>query len=91
MKINAREHREERRTQIANNQTQRHDICLSKFGFQIKHMSLLRCSKGSGLFQPCQLIPKIKRESFLFSQLNGKTEVSIKRSTSLGLGVLASL
>jgi hypothetical protein len=37
------------------------------------------------------VIPKIKRESFLFSQLNGKTEVSIKRSTSLGLGVLASL
>lgn len=48
-------------------------ICLFEFGFPTKPMSPLRCPKVLGLFQPSQVILKIKLESCLFSRLRDQS------------------
>jgi hypothetical protein len=64
----ARELRERKEKQIASKTTQMDVVIyLPEFGFQMKHMSLLRCPKGPGLFQPSQVIPHIELETSLYS------------------------
>lgn len=75
--MNARELREEEETNHKQSNASDTVNCLPEIGFQIKHISPLRCPKGMCLFQPSQVILKIKLE---LSFLNQSKDRSLRKT-----------